>query len=130
MQSVKFGTQTPREEKMHSQKSLSCRRYRTKNCLEWLVVNYLFQLIFIFPLFLGMVMYANKFKIKEKKINWNKKLTATYKYLSNDQKFFKKFKAEVHNFYCYFLCKSFPKLIQGIEDITWLHGDTKFLFEY
>ena len=65
-----------------------------------------------------MVMYA-------KKIYWNKKLTATYKYLSNDQKGFKKFKAEV----CYFLCKSFPKLIQGIEDITWLHGDTKFLFE-
>ena len=71
-------------------------------------------------------MYANEFTI-----NWNKKLTATYKYLSNDQKCFKKFKAEVHNFYCYFLCKSFPKLIQaGIEDITWLHGDTKFLFEY
>ena len=66
MQSVKFGTQTPREKKMYSQKSLSCQRYRMKHCLECLVVNYLFQLIFIFPLFLGMVMYANELKIKEK----------------------------------------------------------------
>ena len=77
-------------------------------------------------------MYANEFKIKEKqKLTEIKKLTATYKYPSNDQKCFKKFKAEVHNFYCYFLllCKNFPKLIQGIEDITWLHGDTKFLFK-
>ena len=30
------------------------------------VVKFLFQLIFIFPLFLGMVMYANEFKTKEK----------------------------------------------------------------
>ena len=30
--------------------------------------------------------------------------------------------------FCY-LYKRFPKLIQGIEDITWLHGDKKFLFE-
>ena len=30
------------------------------------VVNFLFQLIFIFPLFWGMVMYANEFKTKEK----------------------------------------------------------------
>ena len=29
-------------------------------------VNFLFQLIFIFPLFWGMVMYANEFKTKEK----------------------------------------------------------------
>ena len=29
------------------------------------VVNFLFQLIFIFPLFWGMVMYANEFKTKE-----------------------------------------------------------------
>ena len=36
------------------------------------VVNFLFQLIFIFLLFLGMVMYANEFKTKEKQ-----KLTAT-----------------------------------------------------
>ena len=71
-------------------------------------------------------MYANVFKIKEKQ-----KLTATYKYLPNDQNCFKKFKAEVHNVSCYFLLlyKRFPKLIQGIEDITWLHGDKKFLFE-
>ena len=41
---------------------------------------FLFRLRFIFPLFLGMVTYANEFKTKEKtKINWNKKkLTATY----------------------------------------------------
>ena len=32
----------------------------------YVVVNFLFQLIFIFPLFLGMVMYANEFKTKEK----------------------------------------------------------------
>ena len=37
------------------------------------VVKILFQLIFIFPLFLCMVMYANEFKTKEKQ-----KLTATY----------------------------------------------------
>ena len=30
------------------------------------VVNFLLQLIFIFPLFWGMVMYANEFKTKEK----------------------------------------------------------------
>ena len=30
------------------------------------VVNFLFQLIFIFPLFWGVVMYANEFKTKEK----------------------------------------------------------------
>ena len=29
-------------------------------------VNFLFQLIFLFPLFLGMVMYANEFETKEK----------------------------------------------------------------
>ena len=29
-------------------------------------VNFLFQLIFVFPLFLGMVMYANEFETKEK----------------------------------------------------------------
>ena len=34
MQSVKFGTQTPGEKKMHSQKSSSCQGYRMKRCLE------------------------------------------------------------------------------------------------
>ena len=29
-------------------------------------VNFLFQLIFVFPLFLGMVMHANEFETKEK----------------------------------------------------------------
>ena len=32
----------------------------------YVVVNFLFRLIFIFPLFWGMVMYANEFKTKEK----------------------------------------------------------------
>ena len=32
----------------------------------YVVVNFLFQLIFTFPLFWGMVMYANEFKTKEK----------------------------------------------------------------
>ena len=32
----------------------------------YVVVYFLFQLIFIFPLFWGMVMYANEFKTKEK----------------------------------------------------------------
>ena len=32
----------------------------------YVVVNFLFQLIFIFPLFWGMVMYGNEFKTKEK----------------------------------------------------------------
>ena len=32
----------------------------------YVVVNFLFQLIFIFPLFWGMVMHANEFNTKEK----------------------------------------------------------------
>ena len=32
----------------------------------YVVVNFLFQLTFIFPLFWGMVMYPNEFKTKEK----------------------------------------------------------------
>ena len=32
----------------------------------YVVVNFLFQLIFIFPLFWGMIMYANEFKTKGK----------------------------------------------------------------
>ena len=32
----------------------------------YVVVNLLFQLIFVFSLFLGMVTYANEFKTKEK----------------------------------------------------------------
>ena len=36
------------------------------NIIISVVVNFLFQLIFIFPLFWGMVMYANEFKTKEK----------------------------------------------------------------
>ena len=45
----------------------------------YVVVNFLSQLIFIFPLFLGMVMYANDFETKEKqKLSEIKKLTATH----------------------------------------------------
>ena len=43
--------------------------YRLESCTGtcvYVVVNFLFQLIFIFPLFWGMVMYANEFKTKEK----------------------------------------------------------------
>ena len=32
----------------------------------YVVVNFLSQVIFIFPLFLGMVIYANEFETKEK----------------------------------------------------------------
>ena len=32
----------------------------------YVVVNFLSQVFFIFPLFLGMVMYANEFKTNEK----------------------------------------------------------------
>ena len=38
----------------------------SKSVNVYVVVNFLFQLIFIFPLFWGMVMYANEFKTKEK----------------------------------------------------------------
>ena len=39
---------------------------------------FLFQLIFILPMFFGVVMYANEFKTKEKqKLTEIKKLTAT-----------------------------------------------------
>ena len=34
--------------------------------IEYVAVNFLFQLIFVFPLFLGMVMHANEFETKEK----------------------------------------------------------------
>ena len=34
----------------------------------YVVINFSFQLIVIFPLFLRMVMYAKEFKRKEKKI--------------------------------------------------------------
>ena len=44
--------------------------------IEYVAVNFLFQLIFVFPLFLGMVMHANEFETKEKQklteINCNK----------------------------------------------------------
>ena len=47
-------------------------------CIQ-IVVNFFFQLIFTFPLFLVMVMNANEFNTKEKqKLTEIKKLTATY----------------------------------------------------
>ena len=42
-----------------------CKWTKTERVI-YVVVNFLFQLIFIFPLFWGMVMYANEFKTKEK----------------------------------------------------------------
>ena len=56
--------------------------FQTRHVGNWFifdsdVVNFLAQLIIIFPLFLGMVMYANevetkeKWKLTEKKINYN-----------------------------------------------------------
>ena len=48
---------------------LACREHKHEQkflLIGYVVVNFLFQLIFIFPLFLGMVMYANEFKTKEK----------------------------------------------------------------
>jgi len=43
-------------------------------------VNFLSQVIYIFLLFLGMVMYANELERKEKynNITWDEKLTTTY----------------------------------------------------
>ena len=45
------------------------------------VLNFLSHSIFIFPLFLGIIMYANEFETKEKKLtvtatsNWDLKIT-------------------------------------------------------
>ena len=45
----------------------------------YVVVNFLSQVIFVFLLFLGMLMYANEVETKGKiKITWHKKLTTTY----------------------------------------------------
>ena len=46
----------------------SLLEHKRTNCVVWthVVVNSLFQLIFIFPVFLGMVMYANELTTKEK----------------------------------------------------------------
>ena len=45
---------------------LSTSDFSRPSRIAHVVVNFLFQLIFIFPLFWGMVMYANEFKTKEK----------------------------------------------------------------
>ena len=37
-----------------------------ENCFVYVVVNFLSQVIFVFLLFLGMVIYANEVKTKEK----------------------------------------------------------------
>ena len=44
------------------------------------VVNFLSQVIFVFLLFLGMVMYANEVETGKIKITRDKKLTTTYIY--------------------------------------------------
>lgn len=46
--------------------------------VTYVVVHFFFQLIFILPLFLGMAMYANELKTKEKQ-----KLTTTYTLISH-----------------------------------------------
>ena len=59
-------------EKMHLNCFSICDRMRQKLLLPvWLanacvVVNFLSQVIFVFLLFLGMVMYANEIETKEK----------------------------------------------------------------
>ena len=46
-----------------------CGGFRHSVCIcLYVVVNFLSQVIFIFPLFLGMVIYANEFETKEKKL--------------------------------------------------------------
>ena len=40
----------------------------SKVCMHMLYLILLSQLIFVFPLFLGMVMYANEFETKDKKL--------------------------------------------------------------
>ena len=48
-----------------------------------IVVNFLFQVIFVFLLFLGLVMYANEVETKENiKITPPKKLTTTYPFIT------------------------------------------------
>ena len=46
--------------------SSTAKMHQTVEVDVYVVVNFLFQLIFIFPLFWGMVMYANEYKTKEK----------------------------------------------------------------
>ena len=49
-----------------------CGGFRHSVCIcLYVVVNFLSQVIFIFPLFLGMVIYANEFETKEKKTTCN-----------------------------------------------------------
>ena len=43
----------------------------------YVVVDFLSQVIFIFLLFLGMLMYADEVKKKENRIAWDKKLSTT-----------------------------------------------------
>ena len=48
------------------------------SCAVYVVVNFLFQVIFVFLLFWGMVIYANEVETKKIKITGDKKLTTTY----------------------------------------------------
>ena len=47
-----------------------------------IVVNFLFQVIFVFLLFLGLVMYANEVEPKENIKITLKKLTTTYPFIT------------------------------------------------
>ena len=44
----------------------------------YVVVNFLSQVIFVFLLFLGMVMYANEVETKDKQNHLGQKLTTTF----------------------------------------------------
>ena len=70
MQSVKYGTQTPRAKKMHSQKSLSCQRYQMKHCLESISYD-----CFIIKQSLKKI---KKIKLKKIKLNHPDKVTKRY----------------------------------------------------
>ena len=59
-----LGLETKETENQGRLKNFNLNLILTDNI--YVVVNFLFQLIFIFPLFWGMVMYANEFKTKEK----------------------------------------------------------------
>ena len=54
------------------------RRSRFWEALDMLHLIFLFQLIFVFPLFLGAVMYANEFETNERR-----KLTEIKNYLQH-----------------------------------------------
>ena len=63
----------------------------------YVAVNFLFQLIFVFPLFVGMVMHANEFETKEKQ-----KLTE----IKNKLQHIRNLEIECNKFLCHRRCMS------------------------